>query len=253
MNNMSLTKLEPIKKNKLSDSVKNELTNFLKSSDFSLSNKLPTEEQLSSLLHVSRVTIRRTLSELETEGLIFRRHGQGTFVNLEALKVKVNLNKLIDFSDIINDAGYKSTHKIITCEEMKATDEVAQALKIKKGSPVIYVEYWLYADNQPAIISIGWCPKELFSIIPSKKNCEDNTFFKVLLSNAGVIVTSDRIKLQAITRTNMEQLLGHTTDFYCDALFYFRSIAFNQQNVPVIYGKAFYDTDIINFELYRKI
>ncbi len=253
MNNMSLTKLEPIKKNKLSDSVKNELTNFLKSSDFSQSNKLPTEEQLSTLLNVSRVTIRRTLSELETEGLIFRKHGQGTFVNLEALKVKVNLNKLIDFSDIINNAGYKSTHKIIACEEVTANSEVAQALKIETGSPVIYVEYWLYADNQPAIISIGWCPKNSFSIIPSRKSCEDNSFFKVLRSNAGIIITSDRIKFQAITRKNMELLLGHSTDFSCDALFYFKSIGFNQQNNPVIYGKAFYDTDIINFELYRKV
>lgn len=244
--------LEPIKRSKLSDTAKSELKNFIKNSDFSESTKLIPEEQLAEMLNVSRVTIRRTLSELETEGWIIRRHGQGTFVNKEALKVKVDLNELIDFSDIIYKCGYKPSHKIAYYKEMPADDEIAQAIQTDRGTPVLYVEYWLYADGKPAIVAIGWCQTDLFQVLPDQEKCENLSFFRFLRTYAGTIVTNDRIKFQSISKTRMEEILGHSTDLSCDAVFHFKSIGFNQKGKPVIYGKAFYDTDIVDFELYRK-
>ncbi|MHC1772042.1 MAG: GntR family transcriptional regulator [Flexilinea sp.] len=44
-------------------------------------DKLPSENELVEIYQVSRLTIRRALSELERKGLIYRRHGIGTFVS----------------------------------------------------------------------------------------------------------------------------------------------------------------------------
>ena len=43
--------------------------------------KLPSENELVEKYQVSRLTIRRALSEIERKGLIYRRHGIGTFVS----------------------------------------------------------------------------------------------------------------------------------------------------------------------------
>ena len=43
-------------------------------------SKLPSEPELAKLFEASRETVRRALGRLEAEGLIYRRHGQGTFV-----------------------------------------------------------------------------------------------------------------------------------------------------------------------------
>lgn len=43
-------------------------------------SKLPSEHELDELLHLSRSTIRKSLDELVSKGLVYRRQGQGTFV-----------------------------------------------------------------------------------------------------------------------------------------------------------------------------
>jgi len=50
------------------------------SGDYGPGAKLPTEAQLTKLYNVSRITVRRALQELASEGLIEARKSQGTFV-----------------------------------------------------------------------------------------------------------------------------------------------------------------------------
>ena len=42
--------------------------------------KLPAEHELASKFNVSRMTIRESIEDLVNEGLLYRRHGVGTFV-----------------------------------------------------------------------------------------------------------------------------------------------------------------------------
>ena len=42
--------------------------------------KLPSEQELASQFKVSRMTIRESIEDLVDEGLLYRRHGVGTFV-----------------------------------------------------------------------------------------------------------------------------------------------------------------------------
>ena len=42
--------------------------------------KLPSERELSRELEISRMTVRRAITELVNEGLLTRRHGSGTYV-----------------------------------------------------------------------------------------------------------------------------------------------------------------------------
>src|SRR5258708_37293925 len=47
---------------------------------YRLGDSLPGEEALAKMFKVSRVTIRRALADLDSAGLIERKHGLGTFV-----------------------------------------------------------------------------------------------------------------------------------------------------------------------------
>ncbi len=44
-------------------------------------HKLPSEDELAVRFGVSRMTVRQGLSDLIEEGVIYRRHGVGTFVS----------------------------------------------------------------------------------------------------------------------------------------------------------------------------
>ena len=52
-------------------------------------DQLPTEMEMAEIFGVSRITTKRALEELEREGLIYRKRGQGSFV-LDLFQKKPN-------------------------------------------------------------------------------------------------------------------------------------------------------------------
>jgi GntR family transcriptional regulator len=61
--------------------VANVLRQRIRSGQWAASDQLPTLEELEREFHVARVTLRQALNMLESEGLIWRRRGRGTFVS----------------------------------------------------------------------------------------------------------------------------------------------------------------------------
>lgn len=60
--------------------------------DLAQDNKLPREELLASQLGVSRTTIRQALNNLAAEGVVSRRQGKGTFVNVDSIGIRVTFS-----------------------------------------------------------------------------------------------------------------------------------------------------------------
>src|ERR1700761_6695276 len=56
---------------------------------------LASEPQLCRRFNISRVTVRLALSDLENRGLIYRRHGKGTFAHGRSTRVHRNLGILM--------------------------------------------------------------------------------------------------------------------------------------------------------------
>lgn len=54
--------------------------------DFKPGTRIPTEYELCEIYDISRISVRQALTELANEGLLYRRPGQGTFVNHEIRK-----------------------------------------------------------------------------------------------------------------------------------------------------------------------
>ena len=82
--------LEPIKTKSLTQITKESILKYIRTLNLDVNNKLPSEENLSKDLGVSRITVRSALNELATEGVIFRRQGKGTFIMLKLLSLILN-------------------------------------------------------------------------------------------------------------------------------------------------------------------
>lgn len=215
--------------------------------------RLPPEQDMALQFNVARNTLRQVLFQLEAEGLITRKHGQGTFINPEALQIKVNLQELIDFSDIVRRCGHVPSHTIHSLAETKANSDLSAKLKVPKEHHLLRVEYWIYADGQPAIVVAGWCPFDSFAKPPELSDWEEHSCFNVLYEKAGKLIKSDRILLQAITRQKMEDILGHKTCLTCPSVLNMDSVGFDQHGLPMIFGSAYFDTSLIEFDLFRTI
>ena len=63
---------------------------------------LPPERDLANDFHISRITVRKAIDGLISEGMLVRRQGSGTFVSA---RVEKNFSKLTSFSEDMRARG----------------------------------------------------------------------------------------------------------------------------------------------------
>lgn len=72
-------KFEKIKRKRIYEEVLSQLQEYLANGDVEPGQKLPSERELAKLFNVNRFSIREALTILETNGLVKRKVGEGTF------------------------------------------------------------------------------------------------------------------------------------------------------------------------------
>lgn len=116
--------------------------------------RLPAERDLMRAFGVSRTTVRQALDGLEREGLIVRRHGQGTFVSRPALVE--GLARLRGFTEELREQGLDFEVRLLRADVVVADDEVAQALGLQPGSEVVQISRVVWLDGQPLFTDDSW-------------------------------------------------------------------------------------------------
>jgi DNA-binding LacI/PurR family transcriptional regulator len=78
------------------------LTQSILTRDSEVAYALPSEHELCRQFHISRVTVRLALGDLENRGLIYRRHGKGTFAHGKGSRVYRNIGVIIRSTQVEN-------------------------------------------------------------------------------------------------------------------------------------------------------
>lgn len=141
--------------------IRAQLLTEMKSGAFASSDRLPPENVLSEQLGISRTQLRDTLSALEREGLITRRHGIGTVINHHVVKLQNRMDIATEFLDIIRQSGYEPAVAFVRMEDDFADEKIAKTLHIPVGTEVVRVCRLCTADGKPAIYCEDVLDKEL--------------------------------------------------------------------------------------------
>jgi DNA-binding GntR family transcriptional regulator len=119
---------------------------------FEVGSQLPSEEELSVLLGVSRPTLREAIRAMEDDGQLQRRRGIGTFV-LRAAVLENRLDVNSGVTQLIEQAGMKPGSSALITEQRPATAEEAARLQLEPGEPVLALDRVRTADGRPAVFS----------------------------------------------------------------------------------------------------
>jgi len=125
--------------------------------------KLPSEQELANQFKVSRMTIRESIEDLVDEGLLYRRHGVGTFVAYPHLQR--DHTRLTSFFDKAENEGVQVRASLLTKDVLPAKPKIAHALDLPVGSKVIRVKTLRFADNVPITVHDAYMPHALFECI----------------------------------------------------------------------------------------
>lgn len=147
----------------LNNTARERIINYVKENNLKVGDKLPSEEELSSKLAVSRLTLREALNILRGEGFVSTMHGKGTFISSDLEHISDTLNNNLGITEMIKLAGYKPGTGDFERRLVVADAELAKNLKVKEDSDVLVCKRVRTADGRPVVYSIDYFAPHLVS------------------------------------------------------------------------------------------
>jgi GntR family transcriptional regulator len=124
-------------------------------------SRLPSEPDLAKILGVSRATLREAMRMFETQGLIRRRQGAGTFVVGQPPVIEGGLEVLESMLTLARRTGLDVGRGPVTIEKTVADAETALALGITTETNIIRVSRTMSADSRPVAYLVDMLPEDI--------------------------------------------------------------------------------------------
>lgn len=130
--------------------------------EWEINHQLPSEEDLSKELGVSRGTIRRAISDLIKEGILIQIQGKGTFVAEKKVSYPFG-QELVSFAESMERNGLNFTTKVLEMKTITANELMQEKFSIKENNKVLFLKRLRYIDGEPVIlienyINLKICP-----------------------------------------------------------------------------------------------
>ena len=217
--------------------------------ELKIGEKITSENKLSEIYQISRMTVRQAIKELVGEGLLYRDKGRGTFV----CKPKINygfIQKLTTFYDDMVEKGYIMRTKILKQEIRTASKTIAEKLSIEENEKIIYIFRIRDIENDPIASVINNIPYKLCPGLINE-DLTDKSLYRVLAEKYGLVAYKARITLEAIIASKYDSELLNIKEGAPVHLM--KNITYTKENIVMDYFESHFrgDKGKITVELYR--
>ena len=114
---------------------------------------IPNETELCERFGVSRITVRRAVTELVRRGFLEKKQGKGTFVTTPGSSV--DLTRILSFSEACRRQGGKASAKVLRVRLAAAEPADERDLNLAKGQKIVETVRVRLFNNIPVMIEIN--------------------------------------------------------------------------------------------------
>lgn len=133
-------------------------------------DRLPSEKELCKLFDASRITVRRAMKELESEGIIEVIHGKGTFV--KGMKRPIHILNLKGFTEGLSSSENHFTKKVLSKEIIEADEALRKKFNRREPFKVVKLVRIINDEHDVFSVDFAYLPCDIYpNIIPK---IEDN-------------------------------------------------------------------------------
>jgi len=212
-------------------------------------SRLVSEPELAKQLGVSRATLREAMRTFETQGLIRRRQGAGTFVVGAVPVLDAGLEVLESIETMARRKNLAITVSDLNLERIDADEEQAGELGVAAGSCVTRVRRVMRADTRPVAYLIDILPEEVLKVDDLPKDF-DGSVLDFMLERGDDL----RISRAAISATNATAEVAKALEIQRgDVLLKFASELYMSEGRMVDHTLSYFIPGYFNFHVVRRI
>ncbi|SIR11462.1 MULTISPECIES: GntR family transcriptional regulator [unclassified Bosea (in: a-proteobacteria)] len=153
-----------------------------------VSRAIPSEHELCERYGASRTTIRAALKQLQDQGLIERRQGQGTFYRPR--HIAKHLGSLVDFHSEARMAGRLPTTRVVSLSARTATpDEAALFGKAIASRGIVDLVRLRCLDDEPAVLQRSRLGASVLGEV-SARDLVDTSLYRYLAASRSIHVAT---------------------------------------------------------------
>lgn len=163
---------------------------------------LPTEPELCLEFAVSRITVRKAISDLAHEGMIITVQGKGTFV----AKPKVGerfIQRNFGFFEDMRRRGFAVTTEVLRQEVQPAGNKVAERLALRPGDCVHVIVRRRAVDGERFSLSTTYIPEALCPGL-ANEDLSQGSLFQLLATHYNVHLGHGERTLEAVAAGQAE-------------------------------------------------
>ena len=212
-------------------------------------SRLVSEPELAKQLGVSRATLREAMRTFETQGLIRRRQGAGTFVVGKVPIIDAGLEVLESIETMARRRNLAITVSDLNIERIEADAEHAGELGLETGTCVTRVRRVMRADTRPVAYLIDTLPEDVLKVADLPQDF-DGSVLDFMLERGDDL----RISRAAISATNATAEVAKALEIQRgDVLLRFISQLYLGEGRVLDYTFSYFIPGYFNFHVVRRI
>jgi len=212
-------------------------------------SRLVSEPALAKQLGVSRATLREAMRTFETQGLIRRRQGAGTFVVGKVPVIEAGLEVLESIETMAQRLNLATTVSDLNLEQIDADEDYALGLGVPVGTCLTRVRRVMRADTRPVAYLIDTLPEDVLRLsdLPLGFN---GSVLDLLLQRGDDL----RISRAAISATNAKADVAKALEIQRgDVLLQFVSQLYMADGRIVDYSTSYFIPGYFHFHVNRRV
>jgi GntR family transcriptional regulator len=230
--------------------VRVELERLIRQGTYPPGSQLPAEEALAQHLGVSRVTLREALRVLEEDGVLARRRGIGTFVNMPVAPIVVHLERNLGISELLQSAEQKREVSHMSVSAETADTYVAGRLQIPDGAPTTCVERIISTGGKSIIFTRDIIPGWVIGRRRLAKHELEGSLYRFLTEVCGQTLVTGIARVRPVKASDAVAAklnVAHNT-----LLMVIDQIDWNQDEKPILYSREYFVAQFFEFRVYRR-
>ena len=225
-------------------SISEKLRQQIEAGDYLPGEKLPSEHQLMEAFSVSRITVRRAVANLVSQGLAKAQQGRGVFVTPRQ-KVAYSLaSPLVFLERDLARKGIQFTFENITFRKVRPSSAVQTCLQLPDKSTVYLQKKLLHMDGVVGAVDVSYLVLELGQQFGAQ--LKRQMTFPTLESHGIVIAQIDAV----IECTHADyEISGYLEVPLGQPLIVYRYTAYTHDQHPILHGETISRADRFCYSL----
>jgi len=206
--------------------------------------QLPSESEMMTAFKVSRITVRQALNDLQKEGLIFKRHGKGTFVSKP--KAFQNVMRLQGFGEAMTSMGYETYSQVVSIKFQPAGRAVAARLGTTEKTLVCELQRVRFLNREAISLDVSYVSAELGRRL-QKEDLASRDIFLILENDYGYTLDIAQLQIEAVLAD--ETLAHHLRVEEGSPILRIERLTYTAAREPLDFEYLYYRGDAFQYRL----